>query len=87
MYSNFRLKYGEKLATQLKADHMQRIIVRFTIKDLNNKKNVQVHQAFVRFTNSRSAAQSVFIAELDSQNNYKLDMVCYIYLQNKRILY
>ncbi|VVC41475.1 Dolichyl-diphosphooligosaccharide--protein glycosyltransferase subunit Swp1 [Cinara cedri] len=68
------LKYGEKLTTQLKADHMQRIIVRFTIKDHNNNKNVQVHQAFVRFTNKRSGAQNVFVAELDSQNNYKLDM-------------
>lgn len=55
---------------------MQRIIVRFTIKDNQNKKNVQVHQAFIRFTNSKTGSQSVFVAELDSQNNYKLDMVC-----------
>lgn len=54
---------------------MQRIIVRFTIKDHQNKKNVQVHQAFIRFTNSKTGSQSVFVAELDSQNNYKLDMV------------
>jgi len=68
------LKYGEKLPTQLKADHMQRIIVRFGIND-HNKQNVQVHQAFIRFTNKKTGSQSVFVAELDSQNNYKLDMV------------
>lgn len=72
----FRLKYNEKLSTQLKADHMQRIIVRFTIKDHQNKKHVQMHQAFIRFTNIKTGAQCVFVAELDSQNNYKLDMVC-----------
>jgi len=69
------LKYGEKLPTQLKADHMQRIIVRFSIKDYQVEKHVQVHQAFVRFTNIKTGSQSVFVAELDSQNNYKLDMV------------
>lgn len=73
----FRLKFGEKLSTKLKADHMQRIIVRFAINTLN-KKHIQVHQAFVRFTHSKTGSQSVFVAELDSQNNYKLDMVCYI---------
>lgn len=72
------MKQGEKLSTQLKADHMQRIIVRFAIKDNQNKKHVQVHQAFIRFTNINTGSQSVFVAELDSQNNYKLDMVCYI---------
>lgn len=69
-----RLKYGEKLSTQLKADHMQRFIVWFSIKDRNNQ-NVQVHQAFIRFTNTKTGSQSVFVADLDSQNNYKLDMV------------
>lgn len=54
---------------------MQRIIVRFAIKDYQVKKHVQVHQAFVRFTNIKTGSQSVFVAELDSQNNYKLDMV------------
>jgi len=68
------LKYGEKLSTQLKADHMQRIVIRFTIKDNQNKKNLQMHQSFIRFTNSKTGSQSVFVAELDSQNNYKLDM-------------
>lgn len=68
------LKYNEKLSTQLKADHMQRIIVRFAIKDHQNKKHVQVHQAFIRFTNIKTGAQCVFVAESDSQNNYKLDM-------------
>ncbi|XP_060868280.1 dolichyl-diphosphooligosaccharide--protein glycosyltransferase subunit 2 [Metopolophium dirhodum] len=68
------LKYGEKLPTQLKADHMQRIIVRFAIKDYQVKKHVLVHQAFVRFTNIKTGSQSVFVAELDSQNSYKLDM-------------
>lgn len=72
------MKYGEKLPTQLKADHMQRIVVRFSIKDHQNKKHVIVHQAFIRFTNIKTGSQSVFIAELDSQNNYKLDMVCCI---------
>lgn len=74
-YCIFSLKYGEKLSTQLKADHMQRIVVRFAIKDYQNKKNLQMHQAFIRFTNSKTGSQSVFVAELDSQNNYKLDMV------------
>jgi len=77
------LKYGEKLPTQLKADHMQRIIVRFAIKDYQVKKHVQVHQAFVRFTNIKTGSQSVFVAELDSQNSYKLDMVCCVILINK----
>lgn len=69
------MKYGEKLSTQLKADHMQRIVVRFGIKDYQNKKNLKVHQAFIRFTNSKTGSQCVLVAEQDSQNNYKLDMV------------
>lgn len=71
------MKQGEKLSTQLKADNMQRIVIRFSIQD-QNKKHVQVHQAFVRFTNINTGSQSVFVAEIDSQNNYKLDMVCYL---------
>lgn len=62
---------------------MQRIIVRFAIKDHQIKKHVLVHQAFVRFTNIKTGSQSVFVAELDSQNSYKLDMVCCIILFNK----
>lgn len=62
---------------------MQRIIVRFAIKDSQVKKHVQVHQAFVRFTNIKTGSQSVFVAELDSQNNYKLDMVCFTIKINK----
>ncbi|XP_050421298.1 dolichyl-diphosphooligosaccharide--protein glycosyltransferase subunit 2 isoform X2 [Adelges cooleyi] len=71
---SLQLKYGQKLSTPLKADSMQRINVRFSVKDNVANKNVQVHQAFVRFTNSKSGAQSVFVAELDSQNQYKLNM-------------
>lgn len=74
------MKYGEKLSTPLKADSMQRIVIRFSVKDRLTKKNIQVHQAFIRFTNSKTGSQNVFVAELDSLNNYKLDMVCY----NKR---
>ncbi|XP_050523625.1 dolichyl-diphosphooligosaccharide--protein glycosyltransferase subunit 2 [Daktulosphaira vitifoliae] len=68
------LKYNEKLSTPLKADNMQRIIIRFSVKDPITKKNTQVHQAFIRFTNLKTGSQNVFVAELDSQNNYKLDM-------------
>lgn len=66
------------MTTQLKADNMQRIVARFSIKDHQNKKNVQVHQSFIRFTNTKTGSQCALVAELDSQNNYKLDMVCYI---------
>lgn len=61
---------------------MQRIIVRFGIKDYNQN-NVQVHQAFIRFVNTKTGSHSVFVAELDSQNNYKLDMVCFISKNSK----
>ncbi|GAB1868025.1 Dolichyl-diphosphooligosaccharide--protein glycosyltransferase subunit 2 [Camponotus japonicus] len=69
-----------KLEHKIEADSQQKLVMRFLLRDLANKKPMRVHQAFVRLT-SVSASTSdkqgheiFFVAEPDAAHVYKFDM-------------
>lgn len=75
---NFRVTFPEKLKTPVDADSQQKLVIRFLLKDVGTKKAIRVHQAFVRLssaTNEKSGQEIIFVAEPDSSNVYKFDMV------------
>ncbi|CAG2177440.1 unnamed protein product, partial [Oppiella nova] len=71
-----RLEFPKTLSEVLDADSQQRIVFRFALKDAKSasKEPMSAHQTFVRFANSRSAQEVVFVAEMDSELNFKLDL-------------
>lgn len=65
--------YPNKLNELLKADHSQKVVVKFVLVDELSGKPITVHQAFVRFYNEKGN-DVVFIAEADSSKTYKFDV-------------
>lgn len=48
--------------------------LKFQIKDLQNDKLIDVHQAFVRFYHIETKQEVVFISEIDSNGYHKIDL-------------
>ncbi|KAL5293385.1 RPN2 family protein [Megaselia abdita] len=67
------LVYPNKLGDVLKADHSQKVVIKFVLADEQTGKPITVHQAFVRFYNE-NGNEVVFIAEADSSKTYKFDV-------------
>ncbi|CAH0690941.1 unnamed protein product [Chilo suppressalis] len=63
--------YPGKLPEKLQADHMQKVTLKFSVRDKYNKP-VSVAQAFVRVGTAESEA--IFVAEHDSSKAYKVDL-------------
>lgn len=58
----------------LEVDYLQRLQLKFQLKDVLNQNNVEVHQAFMRFYNEKTKQEIIFISELDSTGAYKVDL-------------
>lgn len=68
--------YPTKLGRVLEVDSQQKLVARFSLKDKASGKNLQVHQAFLRFHNKATNQEIIFVAEPDSNNpGYKFDLV------------
>ncbi|KAI5631326.1 oligosaccharyltransferase subunit ribophorin II domain-containing protein [Phthorimaea operculella] len=65
--------YPNKLTDKLQADHLQKVSLKFTVKDKYNKA-VLVQQAFVRVGSQASDDETVFVAEPDNSKAYKVDL-------------
>lgn len=59
---------------QLDADHHQRITARFTLSDPSGKA-ITAHQTFIRLTNQKTKQELIFVAEEDSSNVYRFELV------------
>ena len=55
-------------------DYLQRIQMKFQIKDSQNDQSVRVHQAFVRFYHLDTKQEITFVSELDSNGFHKIDL-------------
>lgn len=62
------------------ADQHQRVLLRFIVRDLASGRSTEVHQAFVKITHIESKREIIFVAETDSNDVYKFDMVSSLHL-------
>ncbi|XP_067009098.1 dolichyl-diphosphooligosaccharide--protein glycosyltransferase subunit 2 [Anabrus simplex] len=69
-----KVAYPKKLATTIEADSLQKLIMKFSLKDKNTGKPMTVHQAFVKLQNEKTKQEIIFVAEPDSSRTYKFDM-------------
>lgn len=69
-----KIAYDNKLGKKLEVDTLQKLVVRFSLKDKASGKPMVVHQAFVRFSNPTTKQEIIFIAEPDSNKLYKFDL-------------
>ncbi|XP_061708328.1 dolichyl-diphosphooligosaccharide--protein glycosyltransferase subunit 2 [Cydia pomonella] len=65
--------YPNKLAEKLQADHMQKVTLKFTVKDKYGAA-VLVQQAFVRVAAAAGDLEAIFVAEPDNAKAYKVDL-------------
>ena len=67
-----KVSHPDKIAKVLVADHHQKLILKFSIKDKSSGENVKVHQSFVRL--ALNDAEIIFVAERDKSGTYKFDL-------------
>lgn len=65
--------YPNKLIEKLQADHLQKVTLKFSVRDKYNKP-VTVQQAFVRVAPSDDKAEAIYVAEPDSSKTYKVEL-------------
>ena len=71
-----RLQPPQKVVRTLEADHLQRIIMKFQLRNTAADSLMAAHQTFVRLTNQKTRREIIFVAEVDSSNTYTFDLVC-----------
>ena len=57
------------------ADQHQRVLLRFLVRDTASGRPTEVHQAFVKITHADTNREIIYVAEADSNDVYKFDMV------------
>lgn len=65
--------YPNKLTEKLQADHLQKVTLKFSVRDKYNKP-VLVQQAFVRVGSAASDDETIFVAEPDNTKAYKVEL-------------
>jgi hypothetical protein len=70
-----RVVYPNKLTAPVEADSLQKLIMKFTLKDKSTGKLMTVHQAFVKLHNIATNQEIIFVAEPDSAKVFKFDIV------------
>ncbi|KAK9505381.1 hypothetical protein O3M35_009455 [Rhynocoris fuscipes] len=66
--------WREKLKEILEVDSLQKLAIRFSLKEKTTGKPIKVHQAFVRLLHQTTNQEVIFVTDVDSNNNYKLDL-------------
>ncbi|XP_063216236.1 dolichyl-diphosphooligosaccharide--protein glycosyltransferase subunit 2 [Bacillus rossius redtenbacheri] len=66
--------YPSKLSNVLEADTLQKLMMKFVLKDKSTGKPMTVHQAFVKLTHKETSSEIILVAEPDSSKTYKLDL-------------
>ncbi|KAI0208719.1 Dolichyl-diphosphooligosaccharide--protein glycosyltransferase subunit 2 [Lamellibrachia satsuma] len=72
-----RLQQPNKVPRVLEVDHLQRIIMKFQLRNTAANALMTAHQTFVRLTNQKTRREIIFVAEVDSSNTYTFDLVGY----------
>ncbi|XP_064653150.1 dolichyl-diphosphooligosaccharide--protein glycosyltransferase subunit 2-like [Lineus longissimus] len=69
-----KLQHPNKAANILEADHHQKVIAKFQLKDKTSGALMTAHQTFVRLTNQKTKQEVIFTASADSVKNYKFNL-------------
>jgi oligosaccharyltransferase complex subunit delta (ribophorin II) len=70
-----RLQPPNKVTRVLEADHLQRIIMKFQLRNMATSSLMTAHQTFVRLTNKKTRREIIFVAEVDSSSStYTFDL-------------
>jgi len=69
-----QLSFPEKLAKVLEADTHQKVVMTFVLKEVISGDLVTAHQTFVRLTHEQTGQEIFFVAEPDSDDNYKFNL-------------
>lgn len=70
-----RVQFQQKVNSVLEADFHQKLLMKFTVKDKVSGKVMSPHQTFVKMTNLASKQEIIFVAEADSSNVNRFDLV------------
>lgn len=65
---------GGKLPGLVEADHHQKLVMKFSLKDKANADIMSAHQAFVHLYHLESKREIVFLAEPDNTITYRFDL-------------
>jgi len=68
------LSFPDKLAKMLEADTHQKVVMSFVLKEVLSGDLVTAHQTFVRLTHEQTGQEIFFVAEPDSDDNYKFNL-------------
>lgn len=82
-----RVAYPNKLPVSVEADSLQKLIMKFSLKDKSTGKLMTVHQAFVKLQNLNTNQEIIFVAEHDSTKMYKFDIVSNVQGICKYVIY
>lgn len=72
---NVRLQHPAKATNEIEVDNHQRLTLKFQLRDKTSGSLIAAHQTFVRMVQHKSQQEVIFVAEPDSANTYKLDLV------------
>lgn len=69
-----KVEFGKRMTTSLEADHHQKLLMRFVLRDKNGADVMAAHQTFIQLNHLETQQEIVFVAEPDSSNIYKFDL-------------
>jgi oligosaccharyltransferase complex subunit delta (ribophorin II) len=72
--SHKSLSYPNQLDKALVADHHQKVVMTFSLVEMDSGAEISAHQVFVRLTNEISGQEIFFVAEAQSEGNYKFNL-------------
>lgn len=70
---NFSIQANQKLQQKLEADQQSKLYVRFSVKDKLKGSNLEVHQAFLKFSEAKSKREIIFLTQY-SNGQYSADV-------------
>ena len=62
-------------ANMLEADHHQKVVMRFSLRDKSADQPMVAHQTFVRLTYAKTQDEIIYVAEADAGSTYRFELV------------
>jgi len=69
-----KIQHPNKAANAIEADHHQKIMMKFLLKDKSTGTSMTAHQTFIRLTNQETQQEITFVAEADGSDAYRFDL-------------
>ena len=76
------MEENKKLSSRLDADQTSKIYVKFGVKDQVKNVMIEPHQAFVKFTESKTGREIIFLAQSGLSNIYSAEIVNFIKIKS-----